>query len=229
METLRQVADEIEEVTIDAEGDFYGSKLKRRMSNLAEMPPKTRAFIEELNSASFVSTLEDLTGIRDLIPDPYLEGGGIHQIGAGGFLKVHTDFNWHRKLQLHRRVNLLIYLNEEWESEWKGNLELWDEEMRQCHVSVPPLFNHIVIFTTTDRSYHGHPDPLECPPGIMRKSIAMYYYSKERPTDEIKFGRSELTNYRARPTERFSKKYRLHQMLIRHPLIRKIIKRVTGN
>ena len=51
--------------------------------------------------------LETLTGIDGLVPDPYFAGGGLHQIVRGGFLKVHADFNWHPKLRLDRRLNML--------------------------------------------------------------------------------------------------------------------------
>jgi len=76
-----------------------------------------------------------------LIPDPYLEGGGMHCIGTGGFRKVHTDFNWHRKLRLHRRLNLLVYLNDDWNEEWGGDLELRDDRVSRCERRIAPIFN----------------------------------------------------------------------------------------
>lgn len=223
---LYAVSAEINESTVEPEGDFYGSFKKRRISDVLKMPPHTRRLIEDLNSAPFLEFLETLTGIEGLIPDPYLEGGGIHQIGPGGFLKVHTDFNWHRRLGLHRRINLLIYLNENWEDEWNGQLELWDEAVEKCEARISPTFNRMVVFSTTDRSYHGHPDPLGCPEHVRRNSVAMYYYSASRPEDEVRFGQSEMTNYRQRPGEEFegSGKHALHQLQIKHSGFRKLLK-----
>jgi hypothetical protein len=60
------------------------------------------------------------------------------------------------------------------------------------------------LFETNDISYHGHPDPLQCPEGVFRKSIALYYYTPTRPDTEVLFGRSEMTNFVERPAERFA-------------------------
>jgi Rps23 Pro-64 3,4-dihydroxylase Tpa1-like proline 4-hydroxylase len=128
--------------------------------------------------------LETLTGIDGLVPDPYFGGGALHQIVPGGFLKVHADFNWHPKLRLDRRLNMLVYLNRGWRPEWGGALELWDGEMAGPVASILPLFNRTVVFTTTDSSFHGHPRPLACPDGTTRKSVSLYYYSNGRPESE---------------------------------------------
>lgn len=226
---LRAVVADIAGSQVEAEKNFYGSFKKHKNSDVTKMMPATRRFIEDLNSAPFLHFLEVLTGIKGLIPDPHLEGGGVHQIGTGGFLKVHTDFNWHRHLGLHRRINLLVYLNENWQDDWNGHLELWDEQMANRGARIAPIFNRMVVFSTTDSSYHGHPDPLTCPEDVRRNSIALYYYSAERPAEEIKFGRSEMTNYRARPTEAFAEggvMHKLHQAQIKHPLMRKLLKLV---
>jgi Rps23 Pro-64 3,4-dihydroxylase Tpa1-like proline 4-hydroxylase len=143
-----------------------------------------RQFLWQMNSFEVLEFLEKLTGIAGLIPDPYFGGGGIHQIERGGFLKVHADFNWHPKLRLDRRLNMLIYLNKDWREEYGGHLELWDGQMNQCVRSVLPVFNRTVIFSTTDASYHGHPQPLNCPPGMTRKSVSLYYYTNGRPEEE---------------------------------------------
>jgi 2OG-Fe(II) oxygenase superfamily len=145
--------------------------------------PSTRQLLSELNSAVFVKFLESLTSIDGLIPDPKLHGGGLHQIEPGGFLKIHTDFNFHKTWNLDRRINVLVYLNRGWEENWGGNLELWNDAMTECR-AISPLFNRTVIFATTDTSKHGHPDPLRCPPGETRRSLALYYYSNGRPEAE---------------------------------------------
>ena len=119
------------------------------------------------------------------MPDPHLSGGGLHEIKKGGILKVHTDFNKHPKNNLDRRVNVLIYLNKNWKKEYNGCLELWDKEMIKCKQKIIPNFNKMVIFSTTDFSNHGHPEPLKCPKNKSRKSLALYYFSNGRPQEEI--------------------------------------------
>lgn len=153
---------------------------------------RTRDFLYQLNSAPVLRWLEDLTGIEGLIPDPYYQGGGLHQIERDGFLKIHADFNWHKKLELHRRINLLIYLNKDWDESYGGQLELWDREMKACHRKVLPVFGRCVVFNTTDFAFHGHPEPLRCPPDRSRKSIALYYYTSSRPKGELTEAHSTL-------------------------------------
>ncbi len=150
----------------------------------ATISETVRRFLEAMNSFEMLLFLEKLTGIDGLIPDPYFGGGGLHQIEPGGFLKIHADFNVHPKLKIDRRLNMLIYLNEDWREEYGGHLELWDEELQACRQRILPLFNRTVIFSTTDRSYHGHPHPLTSPPGVTRKSVSLYYYTVGRPAEE---------------------------------------------
>jgi Rps23 Pro-64 3,4-dihydroxylase Tpa1-like proline 4-hydroxylase len=164
-----------------------------------QMGELTRFLLYQLNSSTFLSFLEQLTGIDGLIPDPHFVGGGLHQIERGGYLKMHVDFNRYDRLRLDRRLNLLIYLNKNWLEEYGGNLELWDQEMTHCEKKILPIFNRCVIFSTTDFSYHGHPEPLTCPDGETRKSLALYYYSNGRPAAEI--SESHSTIFRSRPGE----------------------------
>ena len=146
--------------------------------------PSVRAFLDAMNGFEMLLFLETLTGIDGLIPDPYFGGGGLHQIEPGGFLKIHADFNVHPKLKLDRRVNMLVYLNQDWDDAWGGHLELWNASMTECRQRIAPLFNRTVVFSTTDTSFHGHPHPLLSPPGVTRKSVSLYYYTAGRPEEE---------------------------------------------
>jgi 2OG-Fe(II) oxygenase superfamily len=146
--------------------------------------PRIQLFLYEMNSAPLLQFLEALTGIEGLVSDPYYGGAGPHQIERGGFLKVHVDFNWHPLLRLDRRLNLLVYLNKDWKEEYGGHLELWNRDVSRCEQKVLPVFNRTVLFSTTDFSYHGHPNPLACPEGWTRKSVSFYYYSNGRPDEE---------------------------------------------
>jgi hypothetical protein len=155
----------------------------------------------ELTSPEFVSYLEELTGITGLIPDWSMDGGGLHQTLRGGHLNIHADFTTHHVHEnWARRVNVLLYLNEEWYDDWGGQLELWDQEMRECRARVTPQGNRMLVFTTSVDSYHGHPDGLTCPPGEARRSMALYYFTEERAPVR------RSTHYRARPEESTGKR-----------------------
>jgi len=156
---------------------------EKKLSSSVEpaIPPAIRNVLYAFNSATFLRFLEKLTGVEGLIPDPYFEGGGLHQIEPGGKLGVHVDFNRYPRFKIDRRLNLLLYLNQDWKDEYGGHLELWDSSGKQCRRKILPVFNRCVVFSTTETSYHGHPHPLTCPEGRTRKSIALYYYTNGRP------------------------------------------------
>ena len=187
-------------------------QIKLACNDTTQMGPFTRHVLSQFNSASFVNFLETLTGISGLVPDPHFEGGGLHQIKRTGLLRVHADFNHHPRMKLDRRLNALLYLNKDWRDEYRGHFELWDHDMKKCEVKVAPLFNRFVVFTTTDFSYHGHPDPLTCPDGMTRKSIALYYYSNGRPVEEVSEGHTTL--FQDRPTDRKSKAKKFIKSLV---------------
>ena len=143
-----------------------------------------REVFNELHSREFISLVERITGVPNLLPDEDLFGAGLHQSVKGAFLDVHVDFNYHPRTKHHRRLNVLIYMNKEWKREYNGYLELWDKaNQRQLQV-IEPSFNRCVIFETNERSFHGHPAPLATPPEVSRKSISVYYYTRERPFAE---------------------------------------------
>ena len=148
-------------------------------------------YLSVLNSAKMLQFLENLTDISGLIPDPYYTGGGLHETLNGGFLDIHVDFSLNKKLNLARRLNMIIFLNKDWKPEYGGNLELWDSEMKEKVVEIEPLYNRCVIFNTDEFSYHGQPQTVVCPPNISRRSIALYYYTSKESikylTEETKW------------------------------------------
>lgn len=150
------------------------TSIKAYLADWEQFGPATKAVIEKLNSRAFIEELERLTGLDHLLPDPLLTGGGLHEIPTGGFLRMHVDFNWHKRLRAARKVNLLLYLNEDWSS--NGDLILSKDGFAFDRI-VAPIFNRCVIFNTTDASWHGHPGPLAG--RRSRKSIALYYYRPE--------------------------------------------------
>jgi len=180
----------------------YNEK-KHGLNRFEVFPDVISDLITELNCQEFVSLLSGLTGVAGLFGDPELEGGGLHQSTNGGFLRIHSDFSSHpHHPDWRRRVNVLIYLNPDWEEAYGGQLELWTPDMARCAVSIIPSFNRCVIFNTNETSYHGHPEPLICPSTTTRKSIALYYYTKDHS------GLARATTYVARPQDR-SRRFRI--------------------
>lgn len=158
--------------------------------------------IAELNRAlaspEFLGILGHVFDIPNLLPDDELVGGGIHETGPRGHLDVHVDFNYIPQRELHRRLNILVYFNKDWQPEWGGNIELWDREVKVCHQSFSPVFNRCVVFETSDISYHGV-SAVKCPEGKARKSFAAYYYTREAPAHWT--GEAHSTIFKARPEE----------------------------
>ncbi|GAA3786542.1 hypothetical protein GCM10022600_02920 [Qipengyuania pelagi] len=177
--------------------------LKVACTDWSEFGPLTHRLISYLNSRSFLDWLEPVVGIEGLFGDPGLEGGGIHMTRRGGFLKMHTDFNWHDDLEADRRINILLYLNKDWIPEYGGELLLADLEQKDVR-SIEPIINRLVIFNTNDLTLHGHPDPLSFPDDYPRTSIALYYYSHGKPDGERIRGKSTTTRYLPRDSKDIS-------------------------
>jgi hypothetical protein len=158
--------------------------------------PVLNGLAKEFVSKEFTTFLTELTGIENLLPDWSMDGGGLHQTLRGGHLNVHADFTTHHvHRNWARRINILLYLNESWADGWGGELELWDTAMTAAQAKVKPVGNRMLVFSTTHDSYHGHPDPLTCPEGVARKSMALYYFTEEEAPER------RATNYRARPDD----------------------------
>ena len=192
----------MEKGMVQYEHGYVGGQHKKQFDPNFLATPFARAVFQFLNSASVLQYVEGVTGIEGLLCDPYFDGGGFHEISPGGRLGIHADFRINKRLSMQRRVNLLLYLNENWQSSWGGALELWERNMQRCVRSVEPVFNRCVIFNTDADSFHGHPDPLKAPTGVTRKSIATYYYTASRSLyDEVP---DRPTDYRVRPGDGLS-------------------------
>ena len=173
---------------------FHVNEHKRANVDPATWAPTLRMIAEVLTGDEFLAWVSALSGFDDLVADWSMDGGGLHQCLTGGFLNVHADFTAHHRVHTwRRRVNLLLYLNEEWRPEWNGELELWSADMARCDATVMPLGNRVLLFTTEVDAFHGHPTPLECPDGVARQSMALYFFSEE--DHPIR----NSTDYRARP------------------------------
>lgn len=193
---IKNIISDFEKVHHNSKYNDGATKGKFTCDDWEKLPQASRQLIAYLNSAPFVSFLSQITGIVELTSDPYLLGAGMHETMPGGYLKMHTDFNFHPRLMLDRRINALLYLNDGWEASWGGELLIATPDMSSI-TKIAPLNNRLVIFNTNDYSFHGQPDPHSFPLGNSRKSIAMYYYSVGRPSSEISYQKIGTT-YKAR-------------------------------
>ncbi|MFW5432296.1 MAG: 2OG-Fe(II) oxygenase [Methylophilaceae bacterium] len=173
-------------------------KYKVQITDAKHFPKPILELHELLASDDFVAKVGNMLSIPNLLADPDLQGGGIHETNSGGHLDVHIDFNYVRQKQWHRRVNILLYFNKQWKDEYGGYFELWDKDVKNLKASVAPVFNRACGFTTNEISWHGV-TPITCPPDMMRKSFAVYYYTKEAP--EGWDGTEHSTIFKARPEE----------------------------
>lgn len=160
---------------------FDNAKEKKLGSNSEMWGPSTKEFFNKLSSEEFCNQLQFIFNIgKPLVMDT--KGGGYHCIPPGGHLGIHVDFN-KADNGLFRRLNLLIYMNDDWQGGMGGELELW-KDIDTPFLSIPPLFNRTVIFETSEASWHGHTNPTV---GYWRRSLAAYYYSEEAPSTVAPF------------------------------------------
>lgn len=178
----------------------YDNPLERKhaFNDLSQLDVAFREFFDEANSPELVAQLANLADLPGLVADHTLRGGGLHQIAPGGKLDVHEDFNIHLDMKAKRRLNMIVYLNKHpWPEQFGGHLQLWDADMTRCEKKILPIFNRVVIFRTDMKSNHGHPDPLTCPEGMTRKSLATYYYTP-MSDEEVEY---TSTQFKKRPTD----------------------------
>ncbi|HET9106822.1 MAG TPA: 2OG-Fe(II) oxygenase [Steroidobacteraceae bacterium] len=172
----------IAELPIVARWARYDTANERKVvcSDVRAFGPAGETLVHALNSAPFVGFLERLTGISGLIPDPHLHAAGYMKVPPSGFLGLHYDFSTQQHLRLDRRINVLLYLNRDWRTEWGGQLELHSNDPLDSDkhevVEIEPLFNRLAIFNTPE-ALHGHRRPIACPPDRARLCLSWYYYT----------------------------------------------------
>lgn len=173
-------------------------KRKIQITDSSLFPPAIKKLNDLLADETFVAMLRHVFDIQTLEADPELVGGGIHQTDTGGRLDVHVDFNFVKGRELHRRINLLLYFNKDWKESYGGYLDLWDKDVKNRIGFFEPKFNRLCGFETSDISFHGV-TPINCPQGVVRRSFATYYYTKDAP--EGWNGEKHSTIFKARPDE----------------------------
>lgn len=161
-------------------------KMRSKWKSEFDIPENIIESIRIMNSSYFLKALSKSLDIDKLLPDPYFSGGGLNATVSGGLLDVHVDGNYHDASGLHRRVNAILYLNPGWEESWGGEFGLYDKKGEKLIKKIAPLNNRFMVFDTNDYSFHGLPDPINFPVGKARRSIILYYYTKDpRPSDSI--------------------------------------------
>lgn len=174
-------------------------KVRSNFEDNEDMPPAIKRAFDVLNGGKFLGLVSELTGVAGLVSDPYFDGGGVNCINPGGTLAVHVDGTTHQRTGLCRRLNAILYLNEDWQDDWGGHYEQWeyldralppldDSQTWRCARKIRPSLNRLVIFTTNDQSWHGHPGRLACPDDRQRRSLISYFYTVDRPESDLAFG-----------------------------------------
>ena len=192
-------------------GDSY-QRNKFSCSTISSIPSSIASVLRCLNEPTFLSGIEIITGIGGLIPDPYFEGGGLHLSTGGGILAPHTDFHIYSRLNLYRRLNLIVYFNTGWSVGDGGELELLLPQHAKAERLIEPLLNRAVLFETNDKSVHGFTNPVR--EGTSRRSLALYYYTS---TETQQFSGDQTTHWRSHGRIPATKKPRfwLYKALLR--------------
>lgn len=218
---IRRVVEEFPDVDdvhwqVHGPGPTHG-RTKTRLDKLAQsddehFPPFLRHLMGELNSNVFLRFLEALTGFEKLIPDPSYNQCGLHSTGVGGRLMIHTDIDRHPFVdrRLNQVLNLILFVNPDWKEEYGGHLEL-RTATREEHTRVLPIENRAVLFHTGPRSYHGHPEPLTCPAGRRRNSLAVYYYRLSDPQAQVGEERQMTVRWVPTAAEDFAKEREIQE------------------
>lgn len=148
-----------------------------RMRSAAELGEAGEALLSIVHSAPFLYLLSEITGVWQLIPDPYLQGAGYASMRRGDYFHVHSDRSVAYDTGLTRRLAMIVFLNKAWQPEYQGKLELWNHEATRCVATVEPIFNKTVIFEVAHPNFHGVPVPLACPADQSRQSFILYYHT----------------------------------------------------
>ena len=173
---------------VSGESNLYSRRYQIGKHIISEDSKNTHLLDESLlqmlnkfKSTNFINFLKQISGIDDLEADYDDWGGGIQQSEKGGFLRRHLDApNKDDNKNIFRRLNVIFYLNSNWKDIYNGDLEIWDSKHSEKSLfKISPIINRLIIFETSGKSWHGFPEKLNCPENVTRKSIALFYYSKD--------------------------------------------------
>jgi len=182
----------------------------RRSATYQGFGPASEIYFAIVNSGWFVDLLAQISGVEDLLPDPQLYGGGLHETRAGGKFGIHRDFDRHVRHGLDNCMVFMTYLNKDWDPAWGASLELWGGEPPHCMRSIPPELGTSVLLLHGPNSFHGHPLPMTTPDGVTRRSVATYYYHN-RDAVPLRVGRVTTVFLTAHRSKRL--RYFVRQLL----------------
>ena len=183
-ELVTLMAKELDEIPLEDCKHFTRAGSCMYEFNNVDRTPVQDAVVHALHSGTFIKWLQEVTDTVDLIPDPHLVGAGYMKSFTGDSLKVHSDFNWNDQLRLHRMLSVVIYLNDEWQDEWGGQLQFYNIKRDKVHTEVPVGSGNCVIWNYNNFAFHGYPEPMSCPEGISRKGIRLFYYVSNAKYDD---------------------------------------------
>ena len=180
----------------------YDNPIEKKFANdqISTMPRCIKKLFNLLSCKEIIEKINILSGIKNLEYDPYLHGAGLHIHSNGGKLDMHLDYEKHPYLDKERKLNIILYMSKDWKEEWNGETQLWDNNLSKCIVKSPVIFNTAIIFKTNETSWHGLPDEIKCPEGVLRKTLAYYYIIpiESKPVDN-KIG-NDGSGYRKKAT-----------------------------
>jgi dTDP-glucose 4,6-dehydratase len=188
-----------EDVEKDHWHKYYNPiEVKYTLDNLEKLPNTLKDIFYLFSTKEITEKFSILSDINNLEYDPYLHGAGVHVHPRNGRLHMHLDYEKHPYLNKERRLNVILYLNKNWDPKWNGETQLWDKNMENCIVKSQVQFNTAIVFKTNDTSWHGIPEKIMCPEGMFRKTIAYYYISDlYSPANKEKVG-NDGSGYRTK-------------------------------
>jgi len=185
IDVTRKLAKELDGIPLENCKHFTRRGSNMYEHNCLDDTPIADEVVHAMHSATFINWLQQVTDTVDIIPDPHLVGAGYSKSFKGDSLKVHTDFNWNDELRLHRRVNAIVYLNEDWKEEYGGHLEFWDTKNTAMLSKIKPDAGNLLLWSYHNLAYHGYPEPMNCPTNNPRKNLRLFYYvSNAKPDDK---------------------------------------------
>ena len=167
----------------DSTWHVYDTPFEQKLlkSNIGESTPNIKKLINYLNSEEFVNIVSRICGIRGLESDPTLNAGGMHCYKNNGFIDIHLDYTIHPITRKERRISFMLYMSKNWKDEYGGNLQLWNKDLTEFKELKTSMYNVGLFFKTSEDSYHGLPDKINCPPHMSRNVIGLYYLTEPRP------------------------------------------------
>jgi len=184
LDIVQAMAEELEAIPLENCKNFTRKNSNMYEYNDLDNTPVQDQVVHALHSSTFLTWLQKVTDTVDLIPDPYLVGAGYSKAFAGDSLNIHTDFNWNDTIRLHRRLSVIVYLNENWKSQWNGNLHFYDTNRENILSSVVPKAGNMVVWSYDNLAYHGYPEAMTCPKHESRKNLRLFYYVSNAKHDD---------------------------------------------